>query len=198
MNHQGPQQSCDNLLLQQIAQGSTIAFDKLFDKYWQQAYSDAFKRLKNIDDSKDIVQEIFTHIWINRETIHIHNLPAYLHIAIRNKVIKLVSRQKHSYPYFDFLEDIPKESSKADSNLLWKEFCKAYEALVQSLPPKRQEIFRLRYQDDLRTKDIAEQLGITLKTVQNQLGKAVESLKGSLSRILSVAWLVYILLVRNN
>lgn len=191
MNHQGPTQSCDSLLLQQIAQGSTTAFETLFEKYWQNAYSDAFKRLKSHDDSKDIVQEIFTSIWINRETIHIQNLPAYLNIAIRNKVIKLVSRQKHSYPYFDILEKVPKESAKADSNLLWKEFCKSYEALVQSLPPKRQEIFRLRYQDDLRTRDIADQLGITLKTVQNQLGKAVDTLRVSLLRILSVLWLVY-------
>ncbi|MEO6133540.1 MAG: sigma-70 family RNA polymerase sigma factor [Ginsengibacter sp.] len=191
MNHQGPTQSCDSLLLQQIAQGSTTAFETLFEKYWQNAYSDAFKRLKSHDDSKDIVQEIFTSIWINRETIHIQNLPAYLNIAIRNKVIKLVSRQKHYNPYFDILEKVPKESAKADSNLLWKEFCKSYEALVQSLPPKRQEIFRLRYQDDLRTRDIAEHLGIKLKTVQNQLGKAVDTLRVSLLRILSVLWLVY-------
>lgn len=191
MNHQVETQSCDNLLLQQIAQGSTTAFETLFDRYWQQAYSDAFKRLKNHDDSKDIVQEIFTHIWINRDTIHIQNLPAYLNIAIRNKVIKLVSRQKLSHPYFDNLEKVPKEFAEADANLLWKEFSKAYEALVQALPPKRQEIFRLRYQHDLRTKDIAEQLNITLKTVQNQLGKAVDTLKVSLLRMLSLLWFIY-------
>jgi RNA polymerase sigma-70 factor (family 1) len=181
-----PNQSSDTLLLQQVEQGNTRAFDVLFEKYWQQAYSDAYKRLKNHDNAKDIVQEIFTYIWINREAIHIENLPAYLNVAIRNKVIKLIAKQKITHPFFDFLENISKESSRADSDLLWKEFSKSYESLLQTLPPKRQKIFRLRYHEDLRTKDIAEQLGITRKTVQNQLGKAVETLKISLLRILSM------------
>lgn len=177
-------QSTDSLLLHQFEQGSTHAFDALFEKYWQKAYSDAYKRLKSHDDAKDIVQEIFTHIWINRETINIENFPAYLNVAIRNKVIKLVSKQKNNHSFFDIFENITKESSKADATLLWKEFSKSYETLLQTLPPKRQKIFRLRYHEDLRTKDIAKQLGITRKTVQNQLGKALETLKVSLLRIL--------------
>lgn len=173
----------DILLLQQIEQGSTCAFDILYEKHWQQAYSSAYKRLKNHDDAKDVVQEIFTYIWIKRETIHIENFPAYLNVAVRNKVLKVVAKQKATQPFFDILENILEESSNANSNLLWKEFVKSYESLLQSLPPKRQQIFRLRYNEDLRTKDIAEQLGITTKTVQNQLGKAVATLKISLMRI---------------
>lgn len=181
-----PNQSSDTLLLHQIEQGNTRAFDVLFEKYWKRAYSDAYKRLKNHDDAKDIVQEIFTSIWISRETIHIENLPAYLNVAVRNKVIKLVAKQKITHPFYDFLENISQESSKADLNLLWKEFSLSYESLLQTLPPKRQKIYRLRYHEDLRSKDIAKQLGISQKTVQNQLGKAVETLRISLLRILSV------------
>lgn len=190
MSQTASNQSSDTLLLQQVEQGSAKAFDALFEKYWQQAYSDAYKRLKNHDDAKDIAQEIFTHIWINRETVHIENLPAYLNVATRNKVIKIISKQKITHPFFDILENISKGSFPADSTLLWKEFSKSYEALLQTLPPKRQEIFRLRYHEDLRTKDIAERLGITGKTVQNQLGKAVESLKVSLLHILSILMIV--------
>ncbi|MGN6531534.1 MAG: sigma-70 family RNA polymerase sigma factor, partial [Ginsengibacter sp.] len=138
----------------------------------------------------DIVQEIFTHIWFNRETRHIENLPAYLNVAVRNKVIKLVGKQKATHPFFDILENISAENSGADSDLLWKEFCKSYDALVQTLPPKRQQIFMLRFHEDLRTKEIAEQLGITIKTVQNQLGKAIEALKVSLMRLLLIVMTV--------
>lgn len=173
----------DEILLAQLNDGSIEAFNILFDRYWQRAFSDAFKRLYNEDDAKDIVQEIFVYIWTNREVIHIQNFPAYLHIAVRNKVIKLLAKRKTTHPFYDLLDEAGQQASGADANLMWKEFAKEYESLVNSLPPKRKEIFRLRYQEDQSTNAIAERLGITRKTVQNQLGKAIETLKGALTGI---------------
>lgn len=191
MNQDEPHKTNDRILLQQLEEGSTRAFDQLFEKYWQQAYSSAYKRLKDHEDSKDIVQEIFTHIWINRKTTHIENLPAYLHVAVRNKVIKLINKQKPVSPFFELLDTASEKNLYADSPLLWKEFMKAYEALLKTLPPKRQAIFRLRYEENLSTKTISRQMGINTKTVQNQLGKAVETLKVSLLRILTVIMLFF-------
>ena len=192
MNQVEPNLVNDALLLKQVEEGNNKAFNILFEKYWESAFSDAYKRLKNYDNAKDIVQEIFTHIWINRETLHIENLPAYLNVAIRNRVIKYVTKQKLIHPFFDILDNIPEKSSQTDADLLWKEFFKSYEALMKSLPPKRQVIFRLRYQEHLPTKVISIQLGITRKTVQNQLGKAIETLKVSLSRMLTVSVILLI------
>ena len=187
MNRIDPNLTDDTILLQQVGAGSKKAFNVLFEKYWESAFSDAYKRLKKYDNAKDIVQEIFTHIWINRETLHIENLPAYLNVAIRNKVIKFVAKQKLVHPFFSMLDNIPEKNDQTDANLLWKEFFNSYEALVESLPPKRQAIFRLRYEEDLPTKVISMQLGVSRKTIQNQLGKAIETLKVSLLRILTVS-----------
>ena len=171
-----------------------LFFYKFFEKYWEKAYSEAYKRIREPDTAKDIVQEIFTHIWINRENLHIESLPAYLHVAIRNKVIKQVSKQRRTHPFFDFLNDLTEKRDLADSQLLWKEFFSSYEVLLDKLPPKRQLIFRLRYQEDLPTKDISLHLDISRKTVQNQLGKAIETLKISLLRLLVfvILWLTAI------
>jgi len=186
----------DFLLLEKVKDGSKHAFNLLFEKYWEKAYSDAYKRLKNEEDAKDIVQEIFTKIWLNRQTLTIENFPAYLHVAIRNNVIKLLSKQKPFHPFFDILENIPQKNSSADSNLLWNEFLESYEALLQKMPPKRQEIFRLRYHENQTTSDISLQLGITRKTVQNQLGKAILSLKVAL-HIISLTGLILIIATFN-
>lgn len=180
----------DVLLLQQIERGCAHSFNVLYEKYWAKAYADAYKRLKDPDQAKDIVQEIFTHIWVKRETVHIKNMPAYLNIAVRNKVFKLVEKQKHIHPFFDILEHMPATYLQADDNLLWKEFLISYEALLNTLPTKRQVIFRLHFQEDLPTRDIASQLGISRKTVQNQLGKAMEALKISLLPLLPILFLL--------
>jgi RNA polymerase sigma-70 factor (ECF subfamily) len=66
---------------------------------------------------------------------------------------------------------------QADSNIEYQEFYKAYEAVLKTISPKKQLIFRLRFHEDLSTKVIADQLGITRKTVQNQLGRAIEQLR---------------------
>ncbi|MBL7736363.1 MAG: sigma-70 family RNA polymerase sigma factor [Chitinophagaceae bacterium] len=184
MSVQKPELSDDALLLQQMEQGSKQAFNALFEKYWDKAFSEAYKRLKDADHAKDVVQEIFAHIWIKRETLHIDNLPAYLHTAVRNQTIKLLIRQQKNHPFFTILETIPEKNLQADANLLRKEFFKSYEALVKTLPPRRQLIFKLRMHDELYTKDIAAQLGLSRKTVQNQLAKAVEQLRISLTHTL--------------
>lgn len=181
--------SDDAILLEQTAQGDEAAFNLLFEKYWDKSYTEAYKRVKDSDDAKDIVQEIFTHIWTNRQTLNIKNLPAYLHIAVRNRALKLMAKQKPVHPFFSMLDSLPERYAQADANLLWKEFLNAYEALLRSLPPKRQEIFRMRFQDGLSTKDIAGQLGIKRKTIQNQLGKAIDTLKVSLLRVFIVVFI---------
>ncbi|MGH2646186.1 MAG: RNA polymerase sigma factor [Ginsengibacter sp.] len=182
----------DNLLLEQVRSGDKKSFDMLFEKYWETSLNNACKRTRDLDVAKDIVQEIFTQIWINRET-PIENLPAYLNISIRNRVIKFLTRQKPIHPFFDALENISENNLHADAQLIWKEFFKSYEDLLESLPPKRRDIFRKRMQDGLPTKVIALQMGIARKTVQNQLGKAIETLKVSLIRLFTLGTLLVFL-----
>lgn len=177
-------------LLQQLASGNKEAFNELYEKYWEVAYSDAYKRLKDPEQAKDIVQEIFTHIWLKKDTLHIQNFAGYLYVAIRNQVFKIVAKQKQIHPFFDILESMPVTYLQADGNLLWKEFFSAYEAILNTLPPKRQTIFRLRFQDDLTTTEIAQQLGLSRKTINNQLGKAIEQLRISLLQLLTLLMII--------
>ena len=186
-----PKLSDDSLLIGQVRSGNKKAFDILFNKYWEGSVNIAYKRTKDLDTAKDIVQEIFTQIWINREK-PIENLPAYLSVAIRNRVIKFFVKQKPIHPFFDALDNISEMNSCADMQLIWKELLQSYEDLLETLPPKRRDIFRLRMQEGLPTKAIASQLGIARKTVQNQLGKAIETLKISLIRLFTVGILLAI------
>lgn len=172
----------DKLLLLQVEQGNKQAFDELYEKYWEQTFSLAYKRLKNMDQAKDIVQDIFLNIWLKKEN-HIDNLPAYLNVAVRNRVFKQVEKQKATVPFLDILQNIQEKNQMPDKDLLWKEFYSAYEALIATLPPKRQNIFRLHFHEDITTKAIAHQLGLSRKTVQNQIGKAIEQLRVSLHNL---------------
>lgn len=178
--------SDDASLLEHIGTGNAEAFNLLFERYWQTTYTRAYKRVHDYDVAKDIVQEIFIHIWLKKETLTIRNLPAYLNIAVQNKVFKFLEKQKLKHPFFNILENTSASHLRADAHILWQEFFKSYDALLDTLPQKRQLIFRKRFQEQQSTAEIALELGVSRKTVQNQLGKAIEQLRVSLYNLLSV------------
>jgi RNA polymerase sigma-70 factor (ECF subfamily) len=193
MNQFDPKEVADNILLRRTREGDECAFKRLFQKHWQPTFSEVYKRIGDRDHSKDIVQEIFMHIWVHRETLFIENLPAYLETSIRNRVIKFVTRQKLNHSFFRVAEYISEKNATADSHLLYRELHKSYEALLETLPQKRQLIFRLRYHENLRTSEISQMLGINRKTVQNQLGRAIETLRISLIRLFILTIIVGLL-----
>lgn len=125
----------DELLLLRLQQGSRSAFNVLFYKYWEQTYSNAYKRLGDSEQSKDIVQEIFASIWINRQN-PINNLPAYLSISVRNQVFKLAAKNKNLTPFFDFLDNIPAQNDNADSNIYGRNFIDHMNHYCQSFRQK--------------------------------------------------------------
>jgi RNA polymerase sigma-70 factor (ECF subfamily) len=170
----------DKLLLLKLKEGNSEAFDALYEKYWQEIYSAAFKRLHDPDQAKDITQDVFLQLWLKREENNIDNLPAYLFTATKNKVLNWMEKERKYTPVPELLLQLRSSLDRSDAELLEKEFMRAYEVLIDTLTPSQQKIFRMRYQQDLATSEIAEQLDISRKTVQNQLGKAVAQLRASL------------------
>lgn len=173
----------DKLLLLKLKEGNTDAFDALYEKYWNGIYSAAFKRLQDPDQAKDITQDVFLQLWLKREENTIDNLPAYLFTATKNKVLNWMEKERKFTPVPELFLHLKTSRDQTDADLLRKEFMSAYEALINTLTQSQQQIFRMRYQQDMSTTEIAEQLAISRKTVQNQLGKAVAQLRASLLMI---------------
>ncbi len=170
----------DKLLLLKLKEGNEWAFDALYEKYWRGLYAAAFKRLDDPDQAKDITQDVFLQLWLKREETHIENLSAYLFTAVKNKVFNWLEKERKYTPVSELLLLLETSHDTADARLLKTEFVQTYEALINTLTLSQQQIFRLRYQEELSTSEIAEQLDISRKTVQNQLGKAVAQLRASL------------------
>lgn len=173
----------DKLLLLKLKEGNELAFDALYEKYWRSLYAAAFKRLEDPDQAKDITQDVFLQLWLKRGDAHIDNLAAYLHTAVKNRVFNWLEKERKYTPVPELILLLETSQDVADARLLKEEFIKTYEALINSLTLSQQRIFRLRYQEELSTSEIAEQLDISRKTVQNQLGKAVAQLRASLVMI---------------
>jgi len=92
-------------------------------------------------------------------------------------VFKLQRKQELFTPVNDLMEELYASPNQADALLLEHEFFSSLGSLVETLPPAQQQIFKMRYQEELSTQEIADKLQISLKTVQNQLGRALSQLR---------------------
>lgn len=177
-----------------LKQDDCSAFSKIYERYWQDLYNTAYKRSRNRELCQDIVQNVFTDLWNRRETLTIEDLPAFLHTAIRFQVFKQVTRQPEQASFLDLFEEIIMSPAHADDMILEKEIVALMQTWIEALPAKRRKIFLLHYTEDLSTKEIAEHLGVSQKTVQNQLNTASQSLRTRLAHFLSLSVVVAFML----
>lgn len=170
----------DAELLEALKTDNSLAFDTLYERYWLIVYQAAFKRLRDESAAEDITQDIFLQLWLRRQELQIEYLKAYLLTSVRNNVLKRMEKDNRILPVDKLLEEITMQKGAADGALIEKELKRLYENVISGLPKAQQQIFRMRYEQDLSTAEIAEQLQLSRKTVQNQLGKSVQQLKESL------------------
>jgi len=177
----------DSELLLLLQQGDREAFDEIYRRYWKPLFRETIKRLKESTFAEEVVQDVFVDLWINRSSRSITQLYPYLLSAVRYQVFMLYKKHQ-KMPFFEEpLEHMSFSHDKADSQFFLNELLEGIQTWLTKQPEKRREIFRLRYLEQLSTREIAEQLDITQKTVQNQLINGQESLRAAVSKLLILA-----------
>lgn len=179
--------SDDILLLKLIKQGDQIAFRHLFYQY-----ADSLERfityyIHDREKSQDLVLDIFTYIWENRQNFEIKLiLKAYLFQAARNKSFTYI-RDKKIPVYLEEMEGM-EIVQNYDSELELQELHHLIEEAVSLLPDKCREIFRKSREENLTNKEIAGQLHISEKTVEGQITIALKKIRIHLGDSYSYLW----------
>lgn len=168
----------DEALLELLRHQELNAFEEIYRRYWKKLYSMCYKRVQSREISEELVQDIFTSLWMSRATRSIENLSAYLFTAIKYKVINHLEKEmsKKTYSRTQLISTIREDNSTEEAVLL-DDLKLALEREIRKLPAKRQMIYKLHRQENLSLKQVASQLGISEKTVENQFGKALKMLK---------------------
>ncbi|SMC68356.1 RNA polymerase sigma factor [Pedobacter nyackensis] len=181
--------SSEEDLLTQITEGNEKAFSVLYTTYWKYVYNSAYKRLQNCQDAENITQDIFLNIWNNRKTQKIENLKSFLYISVRNKVLDLIAKEKKYVELPEYIELFEQSSSSPAFQAIYKELLKEYKKQLEELPPQQKLIYELKFHENLSSDEIAEKLGLSVKTIRNHLGKAKIKLRASFFPIYVLALL---------
>lgn len=156
-------------------------FEEQFRSLYKPLNLYALRFIEEIDEAEDIVQQAFTDAWDkNRQGISIDNLKAYMYHAVRNRCLNYLS----SRPEKLSSEEIPDlaDTHEEEQILRAEQDAKLWEA-IDRLPSERRKILLMAKREGMRYQEIADELGISIKTVENQMGKALKTLRETAVRI---------------
>ncbi len=175
-------QQTDNELLALLAIGDESSFEALYRRYWRKMFVIASNRLDYPEDAEEIVQDIFASLWHRRATLKQDlNLPVYLAVSVKYRIIKTLGKQRLQQRYVDSLLADNRTDDSTQEWLAFEELQEQLSIYVAQLPEKCRLVFRLSREEGLSQKQIAEKLGISEKTVESHLGKAFKSLRTKLA-----------------
>ncbi|MDZ7723214.1 MAG: RNA polymerase sigma-70 factor [candidate division KSB1 bacterium] len=160
-------------------------FERLYKQHIQDLVKFSFYYVRDLDTAQDVVQEVFLKVWDKKPTLKsVEHEKAYLYKLTKNACLMILRkkqvRQKYQPTKGESISDSP------ESDFISKEIDDAYKTAVLELPEKCRIIFSMSRFDHLSHKEIAKTLGISVKTVETQIGRAFVFLRKRLSSFLTL------------
>lgn len=174
------------------------AFESIFKAYYDQLTGFAYQYVNGHETAEEIVQETFSNIWLKADKINVKtSVKSYLYGAVRNACLNHLKHEKVKRRHQD--EQLLKNNLDTydEVNFLeLDELQQEIENAIEKLPEKCKEIFLMSRYEEKKNKEIAAELGLSLKTIENQMGRALKSLRLSLGKYLpgvliaGISWLI--------
>jgi RNA polymerase sigma-70 factor (ECF subfamily) len=175
-------------LARRVQAGDSVAFEALFTAYYEPLLRYAVGYVKSRAAAEEMVQDVFLTCWVQREQWQIEgSVKGYLYAMTRNRALNWLRRSTVERRWASTIERAPApmrllpRQDPADEATRMAELDRAIRAAVDRLPPRCREAFQLSREHQLSYEQIAEAMGTSVKTVQEQIGRALRSLRNSLS-----------------
>lgn len=179
-------------LAERIQRGDKEAFEVLFHAHYSALCCYANRFIRDSDDSEEIVQDTFVRFWNRRAEIKVeYSLKSYLFQAVRNASFNFL---KHAAIVREHEAAQMRVLSEEDHHdeIITMELAERIARAVDQLPEERRKIFRMSRDEGLKYKEIADQLNISPKTVENQIGRALSFLRSELAEYLILLMIFYL------
>ncbi len=174
---------------------SKEGFEMLFNKHYEPLCAFVFGAVKDFDVCEEIVQNLFVSLWEKRKETNINtSIKSYLYQAAKNAALNQIKhigiKEKHKKYINETIADVEQSYSHSIEN---KELADTIQKAINKLPTECKKIFLMSRNDELKYKEIAEKLDISVKTVENQMGKALSRLRTDLAEYLPVVLIAILL-----
>jgi RNA polymerase sigma-70 factor (ECF subfamily) len=179
----------DAELVTRIRAGDQAAFESVFHAYTRQLCAFAFRYVGSREAAAELVQDVFLWIWQQRDRWEVHGaVRSYLYRAVRNRALDFLKHEGVERRWAQEVEAGTRDGmavgqgpTPPDRALDIKMLAAALEGALADVPERRREIFLLRWKHGMSYAEIGVQLGISPKTVENQLARVLHYLRGRLA-----------------
>ncbi len=186
------QEHTDEELIKLLRKDGDRAMELLFHRFYAYLCRSAYRVLGEEAVAEDLVQEVFYELWKRRKELHITtSLKAYLRRATVNKTLNYIRDQRKVYFEQEDKISLPALRPSAVQRLEAAELQQLIDQSIDSLPERCRIIFILSRFEDMTYKEIASELGISEKTVENQISKALRLLREALGPYLMQALFLF-------
>lgn len=169
--------------IRRIQEGDEKAYEDLFFEYYSRLCGFAVQIVGTDELAKDCVQEVFLKIWKNRENWQInYSLSVYLYQAVRNQALNKIEKRKTKRDYTQkyYEEGFHDENGHEQRSGEDDELVEKIWEIANKMPDRRRMVFELHKKHGLRYKEIGRVMGITRKTVENHMGRALQDIRDQL------------------
>jgi RNA polymerase sigma-70 factor (ECF subfamily) len=170
-----------------LSKDDAHAFTKLYELYWEKLYVIARNRLNDPALAEDIVHDVFLALWKNRKNTKINSLENYLTTATKYLVLTQIKKKAYAEKYVQEVGKTAQPSFDVTLNdaLHHRRVLELVQKEIDLLPEKCKLIFQYSREEGMSAKEIATVLELSKKTVDNQIQKALDRIRGRLKQVLS-------------
>ncbi len=168
-------------MMEGIRAGRESTYKQLFQDYYRPLTVYALKYVSDLESAKEIVQDLFVHLYENRRTITITtSLQSYLYQSVRNRCLNQIKKQLSQKKHLDQFQDEQQSFEDMEAEINKNELEHRIFQIISSLPSQCRNIFTLSRVKGLKNDEIAIQLDISKRTVETQISNALKALRSKL------------------
>lgn len=180
----------DDLLVARLRKGDVGALNIIFSNYVRPLCDYAFRYVKSVDEAEELVQAVFVKLWHDRATIAIRgSIAQFLYTAVRNRSLDYLKHElvkenwRSRVVHYDNATSSILNAQTPESILEASERAAAIARALAELPLRRRQVCELRWKEGLSYAQIAIKLGISEKTVKNQLARGIEQVRSRMREL---------------
>lgn len=168
----------NNYLFQRIKEGSLEAFSEFYDQYSLKLLNFSMMYLNSRAEAEETVQDVFVKIWENREGLNLElSVEGYIFRIAKNELLNKIKKKVLKTETISQSTESLVFNNATEDDVLLNEMKEVLSEAMSGLPEKRQEIFRLSREKGYSNKEIAEELNISINTVESQIKKSIKYLR---------------------
>lgn len=157
-------------------------FEDVFKTHFKKLHAYAYTILKDEDEAEEIVQNVFYKLWEKKEKIHeLESVNAYLYRAVYNDCLNFLKHEKVKASHRSFAVHNNSEMDNSGTEKKTLELERRISIALGELPEQCRTIFQMSRFEELKYREIADKMGLSIKTVENQMGKALRLMRTKLA-----------------